>query len=100
MTAAMTPSLNSASGGTGSLIRCSISDAFAAWLSQVRGSLAITTYQAGKVAFVGWDGRQVTLLMRQFDKPLGLAVDQQRLALATRNEVTYFANAPLLAPDY
>ena len=32
---------------------------------------------------VGWDGAQVTLLMRQFDKPLGLAASGSRLALAT-----------------
>jgi uncharacterized protein (TIGR03032 family) len=76
------------------------------------GSLAVTTYQAGKVALIGYDERarpgggagQVTLLLRQFDKPLGLAVRGggagMQLALATRNEVTFFADAPLLARDY
>ena len=38
--------------------------------------------------------------MREFDKPLGIAVKGDRLALATRHEVTVFANAPLLAHDY
>jgi hypothetical protein len=49
---------------------------------------------------IGWDGRRVTLLMREFDKPLGLAVRGSQLALATRHEVTLFADAPLLAPHY
>ncbi len=49
---------------------------------------------------IGWDGRQVTLLMREFDKPLGMAVDGNRLALATRHRIWIFANAPLLAHDY
>jgi len=49
---------------------------------------------------IGWDGRQITLLMREFDKPLGLAVDGDRIALATRYEVAIFANAPVLAPNY
>ena len=60
----------------------------------------VSTYQAGKVAMIGWDGRQVTLLMRQFDKPLGLAVQRSRIVLATRNDVTVFANSPLLAHHY
>jgi uncharacterized protein (TIGR03032 family) len=60
----------------------------------------VTTYQAGKVAMIGWDGRQVTLLMRQFDKPLGVAVDGPRIALATRHDLWVFANAPLLAHDF
>jgi uncharacterized protein (TIGR03032 family) len=64
------------------------------------GALAVSTYQAGKVAMIGWDGRQVTLLMREFDKPLGLGVSGQRLVLATRHDVWVFANAPLLAHDY
>ena len=91
-----------------SVIRCAISDAFQAWMAQCGGSLAVTTYQAGKLALIGFDdrpgARQVTLLMRQFDKPLGLAVRGtgagMRLALATRNDVVLFADAPLLARDY
>jgi uncharacterized protein (TIGR03032 family) len=62
--------------------------------------LAVSTYQAGKVAMIGWDGRQVTLLMRQFDKPLGIAVAGDRMVLATRHDVWILANAPLLAADF
>jgi uncharacterized protein (TIGR03032 family) len=82
------------------VIECHASEGFQAWLAQAGGTLAITTYQSGKVALVGWDGRQVTLLMRQFPKPMGLAVQGQRLALATRHEVWLFANAPDLAYAY
>lgn len=81
-------------------IDCSVSDTFVAWMSQAGGSLAVTTYQAGKLALIGWDGRQVTLLMRQFQKPMGLAVEGARLALATRHAVWLFANAPVLAHGY
>ena len=81
-------------------IACRADEGFVSWLAGAGGSVAMTTYQAGKVALVGWDGRQITLLMRHFDRPLGLAVEGNRLALATRNEVVIFANAPLLAPDY
>jgi uncharacterized protein (TIGR03032 family) len=81
-------------------IECSVSESFQAWLAQAGGSLAVSTYQAGKVAMIGWDGRQVTLLMREFDKPLGLASRGGRMVLATRYDVTFFADASLLAPDY
>jgi len=81
-------------------VACGTSEAFATWIAAAGGTIAITTYQAGKLAFVGWDGRQVSLMMRHFDKPLGLAIDQGRMALVTRNELLHFANAPLLAHDY
>lgn len=85
---------------TPQVIECRISNAFQAWLSQAKGTLAITTYQAGKLALIGWNGQQVTVLLRQFPKPMGLAVQGQRLALATQHEVWLFANAPLLAHEY
>jgi uncharacterized protein (TIGR03032 family) len=49
---------------------------------------------------VGWDGRQVTMLMRQFDKPMGLATSGTKMALATRNDVILLSDAKLLALDY
>jgi len=92
---------NSATGEnlSGTRIECRSSEAFVRWMSELPGSLAVTTYQAGKLALLGWRGHQVSLLMRQFDKPMGLAVGPGQLALATRHEITFFANAPLLAPD-
>ena len=85
--------------GTGSVISCKASDSFARWLAQLPGTLAITTYQAGKLALIGWRGQQPSLLMRDFEKPMGMAIAPGRIALATRNEILFLANAPLLAPD-
>lgn len=87
------------STNAGAKIECKVSEPFTAWLAELPGTLAITTYQAGKLAFVGWRNQQPTLLMREFEKPMGLAVAPGQLALATRNEITFLANAPLLAPD-
>lgn len=84
---------------TGTRIECRSSEPFARWLSDLPGTLAITTYQAGKLALLGWRGQQASLLMRQFEKPMGLAVGPGKLALATRHEITLLANAPLLARD-
>jgi len=81
-------------------ITCTADEGFQSWLSQAGGSVAISTYQAGKLALVGWNGQQVSLLLRQFDKPMGMAVQGDRLALATRHQVLLFANSPVLAPPY
>jgi uncharacterized protein (TIGR03032 family) len=81
-------------------ITCAIDDGFSQWLSQTDGSLAITTYQAGKLMLVGWNGQQVTLLPREFAKPMGMAVVGDRLAVATQSEILLFANAAALVPGY
>ncbi|MGD0384448.1 MAG: TIGR03032 family protein, partial [Thermoguttaceae bacterium] len=81
-------------------IQCLASAAFEEWLAPAGGSVAVSTYQAGKVAMVGWDGRQVTLLMRDFDKPLGLAAAGNRMVLATRHDLCIFTNTPLLAYEF
>ena len=81
-------------------VACSASPEFQDWLAQAGGTVAVSTYQAGKVAMIGWDGRRVTLLMREFDKPLGLAVSGGRLVLATRHDLWIFANSPLLGPRF
>jgi uncharacterized protein (TIGR03032 family) len=82
------------------VIQCQVSDGFQAWLAQAGGSLAVTTYQSDKVALIGWNGQQVTLLLRQFSKPMGLTIQDTQLALATQHEIWLFANAPQLAPTY
>ncbi len=81
-------------------IRCDVSTSFPGWLQAAGGSIVLTTYQAGKVGIIGWDGRQVTLLFRDFPKPMGLDVDGPRLLLATRHHVIELANAPLLAYEF
>ncbi len=81
-------------------ITCNADAAFQDWIALSGGALLISTYQAGKVAAVGWDGARVTLLMREFDKPLGMTIDGSRMALATRNDIWIMANAPSLAGAY
>jgi uncharacterized protein (TIGR03032 family) len=81
-------------------VACSASPDFQDWLAQAGGTVAVSTYQAGKVAIIGWDGRRVTLLMREFDKPLGLAASGERLVLATRHDLWVFANSPVLAHEF
>lgn len=72
-------------------------------LHDLECSLAITTYQAGKLIFISptADNRLVQL-PRTFSKPMGvgLSSDMQSLALATLDQVVVFQNSPELAYHY
>lgn len=81
-------------------IVCRADAGFLDWLATANGSLAVSTYQAGKVLLISAVAGQISILPRAFDKPMGLVFSGQRAALATRHNVTFFANAPLLAPNY
>jgi len=84
----------------GEAIQCAPDAGFIEWLATSQGSLVVSTYQAGKLLMIGWDGRQLTLLMRQYDKPMGFDVSGRKLALATRNHITIHSNDPILAKNY
>jgi uncharacterized protein (TIGR03032 family) len=60
-------------------------------------SLLVTTYQAGKLVLLRADQGVVNTHFRSFLKPMGLAVDGNRLALGTALEVWEFHNVPAVA---
>src|SRR5437879_12679635 len=65
-----------------------------------RLSLLVSTYQAGKLLAIGWNGRQLSLNARNFDNAMGIDVRGDLLALATTGQIQWFTNAPLLASDF
>lgn len=69
-------------------------------LAEVGCSLALTTYQAGKVILISSDGERLIQLPRTFEEPMGLAVDGDRMAVATKDSIVLLANEPRLAPTY
>jgi len=81
-------------------ISCTVDDGFADVLREIGGSLLISTYQANKLIAVGCDGRNVHVLMRDFDRPMGIAVGPETIALGTRREIRMLRNAPQLAGAY
>ncbi|HBI41830.1 MAG TPA: TIGR03032 family protein, partial [Planctomycetales bacterium] len=56
------------------------SDSFGPLLRQLGVSLLVTTYQANKLLVVRATQGGLSLLVRTFEKPMGLAVDARRLA--------------------
>jgi len=80
---------------------CTYTPNVAELLMQLNCSLAITTFQAGKLIFLSPDGPSaMRQLPRDFNKAMGLAITQNRMALATKEEVVVLANAPQLAIEY
>jgi uncharacterized protein (TIGR03032 family) len=75
------------------------SDSFVALLRELGASLLVSTYQANKLLAVRASGNGLSTLVRTFDKPMGLAVKDSRLALGTRKEVWFLRNAPDIAPQ-
>ncbi len=69
-------------------------------LAFLKCSLAISTYQAGKVILLSAEGENLVQLARNFRKPMGLTVSGPRLAVATQYEVVVLEDAPTLAPGY
>lgn len=80
---------------------CTYSPQIPELLQQLNCSLAISTYQAGKVIFISPKDRDhLVQLPRQFSKPMGIALEGNKMALATIHEVVVLANHVELARTY
>jgi uncharacterized protein (TIGR03032 family) len=72
-------------------------DSFVALLQELGASLLVTTYQANKLLAVRAEGNGLSTLVRTFDRPMGLAVRGDRVALGCRDQIWEFRNAPEIA---
>jgi uncharacterized protein (TIGR03032 family) len=65
-------------------------------------SIALTTYQAGKLVTISPnpDGEKLTTLPRSFHKPMGIAIDGDKMAIASKDEVIVLQNSKELAEYY
>jgi len=70
---------------------------FPAILEQLGGSLAVTTYQAGKLVLLRSDGGVINTHFRTFNKPMGMAVGRGRLAIGAAVDIWEFRNVPAVA---
>ena len=75
---------------------------FAQILDRQGVSLAVTTYQAGKLVLLrserGGEGPLVNTHFRGFQKPMGFAWERGRFALGTAAEIWEFHDIPAVAP--
>jgi len=72
-------------------------------LIRLNCSIAISTYQAGKLIFISpKDENTLVQLPRNFEKVMGIAqdVEKDKLALACKDEIIVFSNSRALANHY
>lgn len=72
-------------------------------LMRLHCSIAISTYQAGKLVFLSPKNENALVqLPRHFEKVMGIAedIESDKLALACKDEVIVFANSKALAKHY
>ncbi len=72
-------------------------DNFSPILQELGISVLVTTYQAGKLVMLRPDGERLNTHFRGFNKPMGLAVDGDRLAIGTSVEIWEYHNTPGVA---
>ena len=70
-------------------------------LANLNASLLISTYQAGKLVVVGCRRSRLALSFHNFDRPMGIAIDQavNKLAVAARNKTWFLRNDRRIAAD-
>ena len=80
---------------------CRHSPDLAELLQRLKISVAITTYQGGKILLISPKDRDtIGQLPRNFDTPMGMALKGDKLAVALKNEVLVLANDDRLCKDY
>jgi uncharacterized protein (TIGR03032 family) len=66
-------------------------------LRELGGCLLVSTYQAGKLVILRPDGDSINTHFRAFNRPMGMAADNQRLMLGSLMEIVEFRNMPDVA---
>lgn len=80
---------------------CTFSPTAPEILHGLNATLVISTYQAGKVIFISaTDKDHLIQLPRNFDVPMGIAINGNGLAVATANSILILRNAARMAPNY
>lgn len=68
---------------------------FQSWLADSGNSLAISTYQSGKVILIGSNKQagRLSVFERTIERPMGMAFRDSRLAVASMIQITSFVDA-------
>lgn len=63
-------------------------------LEQIGSSVLVSTYQSGRLICLRKDAGGLNTHFRGFDRPMGIAVSDERLIVGTRSEVFEYRNLP------
>ncbi len=78
-------------------VRYHFSEALPRVLSELSGSLLISTYRSGQLVVVSADQQALRFSFHQFGPTTGLALNEHRLAVASPSQVWFLENVPDLA---
>lgn len=67
-------------------------------LEELNICLLVTTYQAGKLIIISSENKQLTQTPISFKKPMGIAIDGTKLAVACLDELRFFSKNEHTAP--
>lgn len=67
-------------------------------LREQRVTVAVSTYQAGKIALIGPGEKEPAVSFHQFDRPMGMACDGEKFAIAA-NDIVWFLRNTKSIPD-
>ncbi|MCA9056867.1 MAG: DUF4915 domain-containing protein, partial [Planctomycetaceae bacterium] len=70
-------------------VRYEFTDRLPEILNHLQASLMVTTYQAGKLLVLGVHDGKLKISFVTCEQPMGLAIDEQRMALGTRREIRH-----------
>jgi uncharacterized protein (TIGR03032 family) len=71
-------------------------------LNKLNCSIALSTYQAGKIVLISPhpDNEKLITLPRSFNKPMGIALNGDKMVISLKDEVVIFQNSRQLATHY
>ncbi len=84
-------------GDGGSAFRSVHTTGFAQALHRLRATIAVSTYQSGRVILLRSDGDRVNTHLRSFRSPMGMARTRGLLSIATERGIWEFHDQPALA---
>lgn len=73
------------------------SEHFVPLLSELKATLLVSTYAAGKVAVIGAAGGQLDLTFHNFDQAMGVALSPQKIAVGAKGQIWFLENGGQLA---
>jgi len=79
---------------------CSYTQQIPELLHNLRGTLALSTYQAGKVLFLSSKNDKLIQLPRTFPRAMAVGINGSKMAVATKDKVHILGNEPTLADNY
>ena len=68
-------------------------------LQHLHASLLVTTYQAGKLLVLGTSAGQMRIGLLSYEQPMGVAIDRQRIAIGSRQQIHFLVAAHDTAPS-